>query len=68
MEEKKVTRAELRDLGVGDTLTYHLTDYAQVDSGKNTAYAYAKVLGCRFTCSTEKTDNGYNLTIKKEKA
>lgn len=66
MDTKKVTREELRNMSIGDTITFNLNEYRLIESGKNTAYVYAKILGCRFVCSTDKTESGYTLTITKE--
>lgn len=74
MEERKITRQELKEMDMGETRHFYLSDYANVCSGKNTAYEYAKFLGCSFRCnvtkveygSSEESSQGWCLTVTKE--
>ena len=50
MTVEKVTRALLKSLKSEETTTLTLPTYAAVESGKNTAYQFAKILGCKFEC------------------
>lgn len=74
MEERKITRQELKEMNMGETRHFYLSDYANVCSGKNTAYEYAKFLGCSFRCNVTKVEfgnseesaRGWCLTVTKE--
>lgn len=50
MTVEKVTRGLLKALKSEETTTLTLPTYAAVESGKNTAYQFAKILGCKFEC------------------
>ena len=74
MEARKITRQGLREMEMGETRTFYFKDYANVCSSKNTAYEYAKFLGCSFRCnvtkvefgSSEESGQGWRLTVTKE--
>lgn len=67
MESKKVTRAQLRELEVGESLIIPGMTYAAVDSGRTSAYTCAKIDGRLVTCKTEKDGELWKLTITREK-
>ena len=50
MTVEKVTRNLLKELKSEETTTLTLPTCAAVESGKNTAYQFAKILGCKFEC------------------
>ncbi len=64
MEQKtteRVTRARLRALRDGETLTVQCADGYDLDSQKNTAYAMQKMENCRFACKSD----GLILTVTR---
>lgn len=67
METKKVTREQLRELEVGESLIIPGMTYAAVDSGRTATYTCAKIDGSRFSCKTEKDGDLWKLTITREK-
>jgi hypothetical protein len=60
--EKKVTRALLSSMKTGETANFTFSDYHDVESGKNTAYNYSKVLGCKFMCKVDRNED-FNFTL-----
>lgn len=66
MEKEKVTRDALREMKVGESKTFHLENYAEAESGKSVAHAFAKVVGCKVTTSTKKMEDGWTITVTKE--
>ena len=53
MKTDKVTREDLRAIHNGETRTFELPSYAAVLSAKASAYAFGRIEGCRFVCSTD---------------
>ena len=53
MKLDKITREDLRAIGIGETRTFELPDYASVLSAKANAYATGRVEGCRYVCSCD---------------
>lgn len=61
MTVEKVTRGLLKALKSEEPITLTLPTFAAVESGKNTAYQFAKVLGCKFECKVS-TNNTLTIT------
>lgn len=53
MKTDKVTREDLRAIRQGESRTFELPNYAAVLSAKASAYAFGRMDGCRFMCSTD---------------
>lgn len=59
---EKVTREQLRNLAAGESIALVLPSGAAVESAKNTAYQFQKVIGARFEC---KAGEGNKLIITR---
>lgn len=62
-ENVKVTSEALRRMGIGQTITFHLTDADAINSGKAIAYRLQNSLGCKFSAESDFSNN--TLTITK---
>lgn len=66
MEEQKfklrVTRADLRKLGDGETKSFEMTSARACDTGKVVAYQYQNQLGCKFRVRTDYATNTLTIT------
>lgn len=63
MKLEKVTREYLRGMQMGETRTLDLPNARACDNGKVVAYQVQNLLGCKFSISTDYTNN--RLTITK---
>lgn len=63
MKLEKVTREYLRGMRMGETRTLDLPNARACDNGKVVAYQVQNLLGCKFSISTDYTNN--RLTITK---
>lgn len=61
MERKRITRELLRSMTNGMSVTVNCADQYDLDSQRNTAYAFGKYEGCKFTC----IPNGLELTVTR---
>lgn len=62
MKQEKVTRDDLRAISRGETRTFELPSAAACDSGKSLTYQMQNILGCKFTCETNYTENTLTIT------
>ena len=62
MSEEKITRARLRDMAVGETITVQCKDGYDLESQRNTAYKMAVLERCKFSCTTK---DGLTLSVTK---
>jgi hypothetical protein len=62
MKQDKVTREDLRAIRSGETRTFELPSAAACDSGKSMAYQMQNILGCKFSCETNYTENTLSIT------
>ena len=49
-------------MGIGQTITFHLTDANAINSGKAIAYRLQNSLGCKFTAASDYANNTLTLT------
>lgn len=63
MKLGKVTREDLRSMKMGETRIFDLPNAQACDNGKSVAYQMQNLLGCKFSVSTDYTNN--KLTISK---
>lgn len=63
MEKTRVTTEALREMQMGETVTFELPDAKAVDSGKALAYRYQHTLGCKLGAVSDYANN--KLTITK---
>lgn len=63
MEKQKVTIEALRQMEIGQTLTFELPDTGAIESGKTMAYRLQHSLGCKFSAVSDYANN--RLTITK---
>lgn len=62
-EDKGITRALLRSIGMGDKVTIQGKSYRAYLSSRTTASATGLLDGCRFCCSYNRKDG--TLTIRR---
>lgn len=62
-EKTKVTSDVLREMKMGETLTFALPDAAAVLTGKSLAYRMGRLLRCKFSAPADFDNN--RLTITK---
>ena len=58
---KKISRALLRGLTDGQSVTVVCRDWYELDSQRSTAYTTARLEGCRFSCRAM----GLTLTVTR---
>lgn len=63
MEKNKVTSEALREMQIGQTLTFDLPDADAINTGKAIAYRLQNSLGCKFSAVSDFANN--KLTITK---
>lgn len=59
----KLTRDDLRSIGMGETKTFTLPNAKACDTGKAVAYQLQNLIGCKFSVRTDYTAR--TLTITK---
>lgn len=62
MEKKKVTSEALRKMKMGQTITFELPDADAINSGKAIAYRLQNSLRCKFSATSDYTNNRLTLT------
>ena len=62
MKQEKVTREDLRSISKGETRTFELPSASACDSGKSMSYQMQNIIGCKFTCETNYTENTLSIT------
>ncbi len=60
--QEKLTREDLRSIGVGETKTFYLTDAAAIMSAAVNAAQTGAIDGCKFKCSRDYVENTITIT------
>ena len=58
----KITREDLRLMRDGETRTFQLPSAAAVESGKTSAYIFAKLAGIRLRCESDFENKTLTIT------
>lgn len=66
MEKKRVTSEVLRQMEVGESITFELPDADAINSGKAIAYRLQNSLRCKFSAISDYVNNRLTIT-KSEK-
>ena len=62
MEKKKVTSEALRQMEIGQTVTFELPDADAINSGKAIAYRLQNSLCCKFSAVSDYANNRLAIT------
>lgn len=62
IQADKITRDDLRAMHDGETLTFQLPSAAAVESGKTSAYIFAKLTGIRLRCESDFENKTLTIT------
>lgn len=60
--KEKITRARLKALRDGESITVECSDGYDIDSQKNTAYNFQKMVDAKFRCTVD----GLTLTVTRQ--
>lgn len=63
--EEKVSRERLLDMATGDTVTFKVGDYRDIESARTTASAAGKIAGCRYVVSSDSQRMTVTVTRKR---
>lgn len=61
-KEKRVTRAALSEMGMGETRRFKLPNARAIDSGKVTASQMGHYMGCKFRVEADYANNMLAIT------
>lgn len=66
IEKKKVTSDALRNMAIGQTVTFELPDADAINSGKAIAYRLQNSLRCKFSAISDYVNNRLTITKKPQ--